>query len=154
MVPVCTTSRSRGVMRSLTRRSPGTNRMSRSVSSPLQPLRGIDDGQRADTGLRISRLASETERVVADRVRIENDAVLRPLDREHFGDLRRDVACAESAVDDPDAAFLRQHHGHRRARDRVHVGRHDRPIERDVLREPARQVDRRRVAADDRRAAA
>jgi hypothetical protein len=77
----------------------------------------------------------------------ENDAVLRPLDREHLGHLWSDIARAESAVDDPDAALLRQHDSHGRARDRVHVGRHDGAIERQVFGEPRAQVDRRRVPA-------
>ncbi len=73
--------------------------------------------------------------------------MLGPLDDLDLADLRLDVARAEAAVDDPDASFLRLHDGHRRPRHRVHVGRHDRPLERQVLRHTARQIDDRRIAA-------
>ena len=53
---------------------------------------------------------------------------------------------AEAAIDDAEAAFFGLHDRHRRARDRVHVGRDERPLQRDVLREAARQIDGARVA--------
>ena len=49
----------------------------------------------------------------------------------------------------PEPAFLGLHDRHRRAGDRVHVGRDERALERDVLREAARQVDRGGVAPLD-----
>ena len=45
------------------------------------------------------------------------------------------------AVDDADAAFFGEHDRHRRARDRVHVGRHERALERQVLREAHPEID-------------
>ena len=57
-------------------------------------------------------------------------AVLGPLDDLDLAHLRLDVAGPEAAVDDADAPFLGLHDGHRRAGDRVHVGRHDRAAER------------------------
>ena len=62
---------------------------------------------------------------------IGDHAVLRPLDDLDLADLRLDVARPESAVDDADPAFLGLHDGHRRARDRVHVGGDDRALEGD-----------------------
>jgi hypothetical protein len=75
--------------------------------------------------------------------------VLRALDDLHLAHLRLDVPGPEAAVDDADAPFFRLHDGHRRARDRVHVGRHDGTAERQMLRDAAREVDRRRIAARD-----
>ncbi len=49
----------------------------------------------------------------------------------------------------PMPAFLGLDDRHRRAGDRVHVGRHDRPLERDPARHAARQIDRRRIAAHE-----
>ena len=89
-----------------------------------------------------------------DAVGIADHAVLRALDDLDFAHLRLDVAGAEPAIDDPDAALLGLHDGHRRPRDRVHVGRHDRPAQREVLRHAAGQIDRGRIAARDDAAAA
>jgi hypothetical protein len=75
--------------------------------------------------------------------------VLHPLDLQHLSHLRLDVAVAETAIDDPQPALFRLHDRHRRAGDGVHVGRHQRALERDVRREAARQVDDRRVAPLD-----
>ena len=113
----------RGVMRSATRSSPLTKRTSRSVSSP-----SAAGARRRPPACRrrcppCGGVASETVRVVADGVRVGDDAVLRPLDGGDLGHLRRDVAGPEPAVDDADAAFLGQHDRHRRPRDGVHVGR-------------------------------
>ena len=66
-------------------------------------------------------------------------------------DLRRDVAGAEAAIDDADAAFFGQDDRHGRARDRVHVGRDDRPLQRDVLGKARRQIDGRGIARSARR---
>ena len=59
--------------------------------------------------------------------------MLRALDDLDLADLRLDVAGAEPAIDDPEAPFLGLHDGHRGAGHGVHVGRDDRPLERQVL---------------------
>ena len=64
-------------------------------------------------------------------------------------DLRHNIAGAEAAVDDADAPFFGQDRRHRRPRDRVHVGRHERTTEGDVLGEPGGQVDDGRIPARD-----
>ena len=74
--------------------------------------------------------------------------MLTPLDALDLADLRLDVARAEAAIDDADAAFFGDRDGHLRARDRVHVGRHDRPLQREVL---ARGGEERSIAAGSRR---
>ena len=62
-------------------------------------------------------------------------------------DLRPDVARPEPAIDDADASLLGLHDRHRGARHGIHVGRHDRPAQHDVLREEAGQIDGGRIAA-------
>ena len=84
-----------------------------------------------------------------DRVRVADDAVLRALDDLDLAHLRLDLAAAEAAVDDADAALLGDRDRHRRARDRVHVGRDDRPLERDAVEKRRGQIDERRIAPLD-----
>src|SRR6266540_4264865 len=74
-------------------------------------------------------------------MRVENDPVLCALDGGDFGNLRRDVAGAEAAVDHANAALFRENDRHGRARDRVHVGRHDWPAERHMLGEACTQIN-------------
>ena len=76
-----------------------------------------------------------------DRIRVTDDDVLRPLDLLDFANLRFDIAGAEAAIDDPESAFFRQHDRHWRARDGIHVGRHQRAPEQDVFGKAARQID-------------
>ena len=54
---------------------------------------------------------------------------------------------AEAAVDDAKAAFLCHHGRHRGTRDGVHVGRHDRPVQRQAPGEARPEIDRPEVAA-------
>ena len=145
--PVWTTSRSRGVMRSATGVVARHEAHVALGQQPLQPPRVVDHGQRADAGALHHARASPTRWSLVDGVRIGDDAVLGALDRRDLGHLRRDVAGAEAAVDDADAAFLGQHDGHRRPRDGVHVGRDDRTVQREVLGEARRQVDGGGIAA-------
>ena len=58
-----------------------------------------------------------------------------------LADLRADLSGPETAIDDPDAAFLGLDDSHGSARDGVHVGGHDRPLQRDAPRQAAGQVD-------------
>ena len=110
---------------------------------------GVGDHQRAHAGAThgVPRLGER--RIGANRVRVGNDAVLAPLDALDLANLRLDVARAEAPVDDPDAAFFGDRDGHLRACDRVHVGGHDRPLQREVLGETRREIDRRRIAPLD-----
>jgi hypothetical protein len=114
---------------------------------PLEPPRAIHHDQRPDP-----RAAHDRGRLLQRRrrlhvERIGDDAVLRPLDDADFANLRLDLAGSEAAVDDPDPALLGLHDRHRRARDRVHVGRDDGALQRDAARQPAREVDGRGIAA-------
>ena len=99
----------------------------------------VDDDERADAGAAhgLARLGERAPR--ADRVGIGDDAVLPPLDALDLAHLRLDVAGPEAAIDDADAAFFGDRDRHLGARDRVHVGRHDRPLQRQVLGEAARK---------------
>jgi hypothetical protein len=72
--------------------------------------------------------------------------VLLPLDDLHLADLRVDLAAPEAAVDDADAAFLGHRDRHVRPRHRVHVRRHDWPLEREPFGNPRGQVDGGRIA--------
>ena len=107
----------------------------------------VDDDERADAGTRHQRGGLVERGVRSDARRIGDHAVLRPLDDLDLAHLRLDFAGPEPAVDDADAPFFGLHDGHRRARDRVHVGRHDRPLQRDAARQPRRQIDDGRIAA-------
>ncbi len=73
--------------------------------------------------------------------------MLRALDDFHLAHLRRDVAAAKAAIDDAEATLFGLDDRHRRARDRVHVRRHDRVLQRDVLGETGGQIDRLGIAA-------
>ena len=95
----------------------------------------------------MSALASPTRGRSVDAVGVADDAVLRPLDDLDFADLRLDLAGPEAAVDDADPALLGLDDGHRRAGDRVHVGRDDRALQRDPAGQSAGQIDGRRVPA-------
>ena len=64
--------------------------------------------------------------------RIENDAMLRPLDLGNLPPLGLD---GEVLVDDADAAFLGQRNRQSGLGDRIHGGRDDRDIDRHVFRE-------------------
>jgi hypothetical protein len=114
-----------------------------SVHAPLL----VDHDQRSDAGAPHAGGRLGERRLRSDGVRVVDDAVLGALDDLDLAHLRLDLAAAEAAVDDADAALFRDGDGHVRAGHRVHVGRHDRPLHRDVLRKPGRQVDRRRIAA-------
>ena len=73
--------------------------------------------------------------------------MLRALDDFHLAHLRRDVAAAEAAIDDAEAPLFGLDDRHCGARDRVHVRRDDRMLQRDVLGEAGGQIDRFRIAA-------
>ena len=105
-----------------------------------QAVRLVDDRQRADTGLlhESNRVGHPLRR--SDAVRIGDDAVLPALHRGDLHHLRLDVAGPEAAIDDADAAFLGHHDGHGRARHGVHVGRHERALERQLLGEARREI--------------
>ena len=115
------------------------------VSRPCSRCSAVDDGQRAD-----ARVLHDAQRL-GDAVRsapIVCGSAMTPccvrLTAATSRHLRRDVAGAEAAIDDADAALFGQDDGHRRARDRVHVGRDERALERDVLaRTRDVQIDRR-----------
>jgi hypothetical protein len=104
--------------------------------------RRVDDRERPDPGPFHHAAGFEEAAIRSDSVRVVNDAVLRALHCGHLGHLRRDVAGAESAIDDADAALLRKNDGHGGPRDRIHVGRHQRTLQRDLVGEPGRQIDR------------
>ena len=106
-----------------------------------QPPAGVDDDQRPDTRPRHQRPRLRHRHVRADAVGIGDDAVLRPLHLLDLADLRLDLPGPVAAVDDADASLFRLNHRHRRARDGVHVGRDDRPAQRDAPGQLARQVD-------------
>ena len=106
-----------------------------------QPPVGVDDDQRADARSRHQRPRLRHRRVRADAVGIGDDAVLRPLHLLDLADLRLDLPGPVAAVDDADASLFGLHDRHRRARDGVHVGRHDRPAQRDAPGQLAGQVD-------------
>ena len=76
-----------------------------------------------------------------NRVRVGDDAVLAPLHALDFADLWLDVTRAKAAIDDADPAFLGNGDRHLRARDGVHIGRHDRPPQPQAGGQLARQVD-------------
>ena len=97
----------------------------------LQPALRVDHDQRADARPRHHRPRLVDRRARRDAVRIVDDAVLRAFDDLDLAHLRLDLAGTETAVDDADAPFFRLHDRHRRARHRVHVGRHQRPLQRD-----------------------
>ena len=88
-------------------------------------------------------------RLRPDRVLVGDDAVLPTFDDLHLAHLGRDFAGAESAVDDPDPPFLRDGDSHLGSGHRVHVGGHDRALQREVFRKRRGQVERGRVASLD-----
>ena len=71
--------------------------------------------------------------------------------KAHFsGSLRNHCAMADLKLGrllDTIDQWLRENDGHRRTRHRVHVGGDERPLEGDVRREAARQIDDRGIAA-------
>ena len=136
--PVCTTSASRGVMRSATSAFRGHEPHVALGQQTRQPPIRVDDGQRPDAGPLHQTDGVGERPPFVDRVGIRDDAVLRALDGGDLGDLRLDVAGPESAIDHADAALFREHDRHRRSGDRVHVGRHDRALEGEVLAKSGR----------------
>ena len=95
----------------------------------------VDDDQRADASPAHHLGGLAELRLRPNGVRVDDDAVLAPFDPFHFAHLRLDVAGAEPAIDDADAAFFRHGDRHLGAGDRVHVGRDDRALQRQVLRQ-------------------
>ena len=93
----------------------------------------------------LARLAERRAR--RQRHRVEDHAVGRALDLVDLADLLLD---REVAVDDADAALARQRHGEGHLGDRVHGGRDERDVERDVAREARRDVDRRAGTTSER----
>ena len=87
-----------------------------------QPTTSIDHDERADARLLHEPHGVGYRTIGSDGARVRDDAVLRPLDRRHFRELRRDVSGTKSSVDDANAPFFRHHRGHRGPRDGVHVG--------------------------------
>ena len=98
---------------------------------------GVDDEQARDAQALGLGARLREGRVGRDRVRVGDHAGAEALDAHDLGHL---VLDGEEAVQHADAAELRQRDRHRRRRDRVHVGRDDRDLERD----PARQLRPRR----------
>jgi hypothetical protein len=113
---------------------------------PDQPPAIIDHRQRAHACLLHQPDGVGNPAARGDAAGIADDSVLPPLDGRNLGDLWLDVAGAKSAVDDADAAFLGEDDGHGRAGDGVHVGRHQRTLQRQMLRESRREVHHRGVA--------
>ena len=113
----------------------------------LEPAVAVDDDEGADSRPRHHRRRLFDRGVRRDAVRIADDAVLGALDDLDLADLRLDVAGAEPAIDYAKAPLLGLDDGHRRSRDGVHVGRDNRALQRDVLRDATRQINRRRVAS-------
>ena len=108
---------------------------------------GVDDDQGANSRP-VHRLECvRNTSVLFDAVRIRDDAVLCPLDRGHFDDLGSNVTRAEAAIDHPDSTFFGEHSRHCRPGDGVHVRRHERTLDRHVLRETCREIDSRGIAA-------
>ena len=145
-----TTSRSRGVMRDGDGAVPCPRTAGRAWSAG--PARGALRRRRPACRRRCAASAPPLRPGVAaapNGVRVVDDAVLLALDDLDLAHLRLDLAAAEAAVDDADAAFFGDGDRHLGARDRVHVGRDDRPLQREVLGEARRQVDGRRIAALD-----
>ena len=132
--PWWTTSWASGVIRSDTRDPRRVDESHVALGQqPDQPPMRRRHHQRADTrAAPSSDAASSSDAPGAMLARIGDDAVLRALDDLDFAHLRLDLAGTEAAVDDADAALLGLHDGHRRARDGVHVGRDDRPLQRDA----------------------
>ena len=146
VAPRTTTSRSTGVIRSETFAEPLTKRMSRSVSNPRSrrlssTTTSVPTPERSMTPPACSIVTSGP--MVYG---IGDDPVLRALDDLDFAHLRLDLAGPEAPVDDPEAALFRLHDRHRRPRHRIHVGRDDGPLERQVLGKARGQVDLRGVA--------
>src|SRR4029450_1469902 len=126
-----------------------TNLMSRSVSSPFS-FRA--PSITTSVPARVRRLIATAPASAVSRgteCRAPDDDVLHPLPLLDFAPLRFDVAAAKSAIDDPEAAFLRLHGGHRRSRDGVHIRRDEGTLERDVGRETAGKIDHRWIAPLD-----
>ena len=125
-----------------------TKRTSRSVRRPFQPAL-LDRRPRASRRRCPPCGGSPRTTVQSSEIGmgVRDDAVLGPLDRRDLGHLRGDIAGPEPAVDDADAAFLREHDRHRGPRHGVHVGRDQGALQRHVLREGRRQIDRRGIAA-------
>ncbi len=113
----------------------------------LQLARPVDDDQRADPGL-LHHPGGVCHSVGRRHgIGIGNDAVLRALDDFDLAHLRGDIAAAEAAIDDAQAPFFGLDDGHGGPRNRVHVRRHDRMLQRDVLGEPRGEIDGLRIAA-------
>ena len=73
-----------------------------------QPSLAIDHRQRADARPRHQTTRRVDGRVSVNRVRVGDDAVLRPLHGRDLGDLRPDVTGPEAAIDDADAHLPRR----------------------------------------------
>ncbi len=146
----CSTRRSSGVMRSDTW-------CIETVHEPhvpfgeqaQQPAVVVDDHERADPRSRHQRRGLGKRGVRPDAVRIPMTPCCVRLTILDLAHLRIDLAGTEAAIDDADAALFGLDDGHRRARHRVHVGRDDRPLQRDASRQLARQIDGGRIAADE-----
>ena len=152
--PVCAISRSRGVIRDATVPDWSDEPQVARRQQALHPALGVDDDQRADAGVAHPGRRLGKAGVWRDRVRVADDAVLLALDDLDFADLRIDLAAAEPAVDDADPAFFRDGNRHVGARDGIHVGRDDRPLQGEMPREARRQVDGRRGRGARRRCTA
>src|SRR4029078_12175926 len=103
----------------------------------LQPAPLVDDDEGADARTRHQGRGLVDRGRRRDAVGIADHAVLGALDDLTLPDPRLVVARAEAAIDTPEAALLRLDDGHRRARDRVHVGGDDRAAQREAARDAA-----------------
>ena len=134
------TRRSSGVMCSATvRRACARAHVARRQDAD-QAAVGVDHEQARDAEPLGLGARLREARIRRHRVRVGDHARAEALDARDLGDL---VGDREEAVHDAEAAELRQRDRHRRRRDRVHVGREHRDLERD----PARQLRARRDVA-------
>ena len=116
---------------------------------PLQALRTVHHHQSAHARPAHQRGGLVQSRLRSHGVGLANHAMLCALDLLDLADLRFDVTRPEAPIDDANPALLGLHDCHRRPRHRVHVCRHDRSLERQVLGKATGEIDGRRVAPLD-----
>ena len=132
-----------------------TKRTSRSVSRPVSRCVAVDDDQRADA--RPPHQRGGLARASRPAPMVSGSGMTPCCVRLTFCTSRTCGSMSpgrkpRSMMPMPPSSACTI--GHRRARDRVHVGRDDRPVQREARRQAGRQVDGRRIAALEDAAAA
>jgi len=108
------------------------------LASQFHTRRWFSENQSFGLARKLDAFLDDVASLIPQAQYAQVHAMLRAFDDLDFANLCGDVAAAEPAIDDADTALLGLNDGHGRAGNRVHIRRHDRMLQDEVLGEARR----------------